>query len=125
MVSKLRMASLRDMSYWSSSCHIAAVAGNSGCVTFWNVFQGISRTLVVQVLSQQSMKSAGVVFSLDILLRFNTAYEPPRKQWEGDLVTNRWKIAGHYLCTSFLLDFLSIVPAYLEVRKRIDLLHIS
>lgn len=70
------------------------------------------------------MDGAGTVFSLDILLRFNTAYEPARKKHERDLVTGRWKIAGHYLCTSFLLDFLSIVPAYLEVGISIEQLHV-
>lgn len=65
-----------------------------------------------------------MVFTLDILLRFNTAYEPARKKHEGQLVTNRWRIAGHYLSTSFLLDFLSIVPAYLEVGQSVGLLHL-
>lgn len=58
---------------------------------------------------------AGFIFTLDIILRFNTAYEPSDKHHEGDLVTSRWKIGGRYLRTSFWLDFFSIVPAHLEV----------
>ncbi|KAK9842771.1 hypothetical protein WJX74_002162 [Apatococcus lobatus] len=75
-----------------------------------STFQDISHLDFLTVLDLV----AGSVFSLDIILRFNTAYEPAQKKHEGDLVTSRWKIAGRYLRTSFWLDFLSIVPAYLE-----------
>ena len=56
------------------------------------------------------------MFTSEIIMQFNTAYKPPKKRNGSDLITDRPKIAGHYLCTSFLLDFLSVVPAYLEVR---------
>ncbi|EFJ48067.1 hypothetical protein VOLCADRAFT_117675 [Volvox carteri f. nagariensis] len=47
-----------------------------------------------------------LAFTFDIYLNFRTAYYDSK----GHLVTERWRIARHYLKTWFLLDLICIIP---------------
>ncbi len=67
--------------------------------------------------ANQFLCLTGLIFTADIVLKFNTALVTRKDSYTKGLVTDRWKIANRYLRTQFALDFLSTAPAYIEVSR--------
>ena len=57
----------------------------------------------------------GLLFTLDIALKFNTALITRKDSYTKGLIVDRRRIAFRYMCTQFPLDLLSTLPAYVEV----------
>ncbi|KAK9832375.1 hypothetical protein WJX74_008047 [Apatococcus lobatus] len=56
----------------------------------------------------------GLLFTLDIALKFNTALITRKDSYTKGLIVDRRRIAHRYMSTQFLLDILSTIPAYIE-----------